>query len=104
MYFVFQPDGSYEKGFLMQSSLYNCTMTVFAYHTGKITVEGDKVVLNPKYGRMKSTDTCVSANNYEKPDELKTETMYWNTGKDEFGKDTLWLRYPDGNPSAFHHR
>lgn len=103
MFFKFTPDGYYEKGVLLQSSLYGCTMTFFAFNKGTMTVEGDKIVLYPTYGKIKSIDNCVANNNYEKPDQLKSETMLWELGPDEYGVETLWLRYPDGGPSAFHH-
>jgi hypothetical protein len=103
MFFKFTRDGYYEKGVLLQSSLYNCTMTFFAYNKGTMTVEGDKIVLYPTYGKIKSIDNCVANNNYDKPDQLKSETMLWELGQDEYGVETLWLRYPEGNPSAFHH-
>jgi hypothetical protein len=103
MFFKFTPDGYYEKGVLLQSSLYGCTMTFFAYNKGTMTVEGDKIVLYPTYGRIKSIDNCVESNNYEKPDQLKSETLLWEYGQDEYGVETLWLRSPDSGPSAFHH-
>ncbi len=103
MFFKFTRDGYYEKGVLLQSSLYGCTMTFFAYNKGTMTVEGNKIVLYPAYGKIKSIDNCVEKNNYEKPDELKSETLLWEHGQDEYGVETLWLRYPEGNPSAFHH-
>lgn len=103
MFFKFTPDGYYEKGVLLQSSLYGCTMTFFAFNKGTMTVEGDKIVLYPTYGKIKSIDNCVQNNNYEKPDELKSETMLWEHGQDEYGVETLWLRRPDTGPSAFHH-
>ncbi|MGH7598829.1 MAG: hypothetical protein ACREOI_20945 [bacterium] len=104
MFYKFTADGYYEKGVLLQSSLYNCTMTFFAYNKGTMTVEGDKIVLYPTYGRIKSVDNCVASNNYEKPDELASETILWQIGPDEYGFEKLWLRYPNGNPSPFHHR
>lgn len=103
MFFKFTPDGYYEKGVLLQSSLYGCTMTFFAYNKGTMTVEGDKIVLHPTYGKIKSVDNCVESNNYEKPDQLKSETLFWEHGQDEYGVETLWLRAPDSGPSAFHH-
>ena len=102
--FEFKAAGDYEKGVLLRSSLYNCSMTFFAFNSGTMTVEGNKIVLYVNYGRIKSYDTCVQANNYEKPDEVKTETVLWELGQDEFGNEVLRLRYPDGNPSTFHRR
>jgi hypothetical protein len=103
MFFKFTQEGYYEKGVLLQSSLYGHTMTFFAYNKGTMTVEGDNIVLYPTYGKIKSVDNMVQENNYEKPDELKSETMLWEKGFDEYGLETLWLRYPDSGPSAFYH-
>lgn len=103
MFFKFTPDGYYEKGVLLQSSLYGCTMTFFAFNKGTMTVAGDTIVLYPTYGKIKSMDNCVQDNNYEKPDDLKSETLIWERGQDDYGAETLWLRYPDSGPSAFHH-
>lgn len=102
MFFEFTADGYYEKGVLLQSSLYGCTMSFLAYDRGTMTVAGDRIVLYPTYGRIKSVDNCVAANNYERPDELQPETILWELGLDEYGTQTLWLRYENGNPSAFH--
>lgn len=102
MFFVFTPDGYYEKGVLLQSSMYGCTMTFTAYNSGTMTVAGDRFVLYPTYGRVKSVDNCVQANNYDRPDQLESETILWELGPDEYGIETLWLRYEGGSPSAFH--
>lgn len=104
IFFKFYSDGYYEKGVLLQSSLYNCTMTFFAYNKGTMTVEGDKIVLYPTYGRIKSEDNCVQENNYEKADQLESETIFWELGQDEYGNEVLWLRYETSNPSAFYQR
>jgi hypothetical protein len=103
MFFKFTQDGYYEKGVLLQSSLYGHTSTFFAYNKGTMTVEDNMIVLYPTYGKIKSVDNMVQENNYEKPDELKSETMLWEKGFDEYGLETLWLRYPDSGPSAFYH-
>lgn len=102
MFFKFKPDGYYEKGVLLQSSLSGHTTTFFAYNKGTMTVKNNVIVIYPTYGRIKSVDNMVQENNYEKDDELVSETMLWEKGVDEYGLETLWLRYPDGDPSAFH--
>lgn len=104
LFFNFAADGSYEKGVLMQSSLYNCSMTFFAYNKGKLELSGGQMVLHPEYGRIKSTDTCVSDNNYEKADQLNQETVLWELGTDDYGNSTLYLGNPNGKPSAFHRK
>ena len=102
MFFKFSKDGYYEKGVLLQSSLYGHTTTFFAYNKGTMTVEDDVIVLYPTYGIIKSVDNWITENNYEKPDELNTEAMVWELGVDDYGFETLWLSYPDSGPSAFH--
>lgn len=104
IFFKFNPDGYYEKGVLLQSTLYNCTMTFFAYNKGTMTVEGNKIVLYPTYGKIKSEDNCVAENNYEKADELQNETIFWEFGQDEYGNEVLWMRYETSDPSAFYER
>jgi hypothetical protein len=104
MFFKFSEDGYYEKGVLLQSSLYGCTSTFFAYNKGTAVVEGNKITLYPTYGVIKSEDNCVSENNYEKPDQLEKEVMIWELGFDEYNTETLWLRYETGDPSPFHIR
>lgn len=97
-------EGYYEKGMLLQSSLYNCSMTFFAYNSGTLTLKDSTITLYPTYGRIKSSDNCVAENNYLKNDQLVTETIIAKLGEDEWGNETLWLRYPESNPSAFHRK
>lgn len=104
VYFKFTADGYYEKGVLLQSTLYGCTSTFYAYNKGTMTVDGDKIVRYPTYGRIKSVDNCVASNNYEKPDQVQSETILWQTGTDEYGFETLSARYPEGEPTAFQRR
>lgn len=102
MFFNFKADGNYEKGVLLQSSLYGHSSTFYAYNRGSFTVQDNQIILYPPYGRIKSVDSWIAENNYEKADELSSETMLWEKGVDEYGLETLWLRYPEGNSSAFH--
>ncbi len=45
VYYKFTADGYYEKGVMLQSTLYNCTKTFYVYNQGTMTVAGDKIVL-----------------------------------------------------------
>lgn len=102
MYFKFSSDGYYEKGVILQSSLYGCSSTFYAFNSGTVAINNNRITLYPVYGKIKSEDNCVSSNNYEKPDQLGEETMIWQTGMDEYNSETLWLSYESGDPSAFH--
>ncbi len=92
------------KEYCCSHLLYGCTSTFYAFNKGTVVIEGNKMTLYPTYGKIKSEDNCVSENNYEKPDNVTTEVIYWELGYDEFNQETLWLRYETGDPSAFHIR
>jgi hypothetical protein len=108
LFYRFDSDGNYEKGMLLQSSLYGCTMTVVFYERGTVTTvegsldEGWTLQLHPTYGRQRSRDTCVASNNFEKPHQLADETLITFLGTDEYGYETLFMRYADTDWSAFH--
>lgn len=97
-------DGYYEKSGLLQSSLYGCTTTLFVYNKGTVVVDGNKISLYPTYGRVKSQDNCVPRFNYDKPAELTEEHIFWELGTDAYGLEALWLRYAEGDASAFYRR
>jgi uncharacterized protein (DUF2141 family) len=92
--FTFNPDGTYEYSGLMQSSLYNCTMTVFGYETGKYSLQNDILVLTQNVSKMKSQDTCNSDFNYEKDVPLETDYRLVRFGQFQpTGEVTLELTY-----------
>jgi len=49
-------------------------------------------------------DNCPPNYNYEKPDQLQSETILWQLGRDEYEIETMWARYPGGDSSAFNRR
>lgn len=102
MFFKFTTDGYYEKGLLMQSTLYKHTMTVFRYSKGTMTVKDSIITLNPTYAKIKSIDNMIPEYNYDRDDELVTEVIIWVKGIDEYNQETLYLRYTDSDFSAFH--
>jgi hypothetical protein len=91
MGYTFKPDGSYEKTFLIQSSLYNCTMKVFWYETGIASYQGLVVSLAPSSNSMTSEDNCSAENNYEKTLPLESSNVSWQFGTDDYGLTVLNL-------------
>lgn len=57
-------DGTYEHGYLLSSSLYNCNTKVFGHETGIWWVDGDKLVFKDKTATLTSTDNCNQSGNY----------------------------------------
>ena len=102
MFYKFLPNGTYEKGVLLQSSLYGCTMSVFFYLRGTIRVDGSTFDLRSSANKMKSVDNCVQKNNYEKTLANETETIMLRMGTDDYGNQTLFIRSPDTTPSRFY--
>lgn len=92
--FTFNADGTYEYSGLMQSSLYNCTMTVFGYETGNYSLQNGILVLTQNVSKMKSQDTCTSDFNYEKDVPLETNYRLVHFGQFQpTGEVTLELTY-----------
>ena len=102
MFYKFLPNGTYEKGVLLQSTLYGCTMSVFFYLRGTIRVDGSTFDLRSSMSKMKSVDNCVQKNNYEKTVENETETLMLRMGTDDYGNRALFIRSPDTSASRFY--
>jgi hypothetical protein len=60
-------DGTYRDDTLIQTSMYNCTDTVFAQETGRVHTDGSKLVFEATGGTLRSTDNCNARFNYVKP-------------------------------------
>lgn len=91
MTYTFKPDRTYEKSYLIQSSLYNCTMKVFWFETGTSSYQGNVVSLAPNSNSMTSEDNCNAENNYEKTLPLEPSSVMWQFGTDDFGLVVLNL-------------
>ncbi len=89
MFYKFLPNGQYEKGVLLQSTLYGCTMSVFGYQRGAIRVDGSTFELRSSTHKMKSVDNCVQKNNYEKTLDNEAETLFLRLGTDDYGNRAL---------------
>ena len=102
MFYKFQPNGQFERGVLLQSTLYNCTMSVLGYKRGTIEVDGSTFELRSTTHKMKSVDNCVQKNNYEKTLENDAETLILELGTDDYGNRALWIRSPGVGASRFY--
>jgi hypothetical protein len=101
--YTFQPDGTWQFGYLLTSALYSCQMKVLVFNEGEITSsdpETHLMELHADRSQMHSEDTCVAANNYDKELAPADEVLVWQRTTDEYG-DVLMLRHPDTGFSAF---
>ena len=81
----FKPTGEYEYYGLIQSSLYNCTMTVNISDPGVATVNGSTITLQTRGGKMDSKDNCSASSNYVKQLPAKTYVYQWRLEQDQWG-------------------
>ncbi len=90
-------DGRYIYAGLLQSSLYNCTMRVFKYKTGVVSVQGSTIVFAPDSYELKSEDNCHRDFNYVKHPAPEKEIFRWSIERDNSGQN-LCFEKPDGKP------
>ena len=99
--YEFRGDGTYSFTGLMQSTMYNCTTSVFSQESGTYTVERDRVDLHPVKNPYKMTNTCAPSSNKEAPGKLIDRSYRFQIAPDgNFTKLELKSE-SDGAVSAF---
>ena len=78
-------DGTYEHSLLMQSSLYNCTTTIFGRETGPIVVQGSTFTITPAPGTLDYKSSCSPSLNSLKQTNFAPETLSWRLERGEYG-------------------
>jgi hypothetical protein len=94
-------DGTYEHGYLLSSSLYNCNTRIFGYETGTWWIDGDNLVFKDKTATLTSTDNCNKSFNYEKKRELGYYYYQFRLERDEYGLKIVFLK-SDGNRDEYY--
>jgi hypothetical protein len=96
-----KPNGSYEHGYMLSSSLYSCNTRIFGFETGTWWVDGDKLVFKDKTATLTSTDNCHKEWNYEKKRELGYYYYQFRLERDEYGLKIVFLK-SDGNRDEYY--
>ncbi len=96
----FFADGHYKLGWLLQSSLYSCTSTVFGLKNGVYSVDGGALTMKDTDSVLTSKDTCHREWNYGKHPPLLESTYQWRFGRTKYGL-VLVLRGPDGKETVY---
>jgi hypothetical protein len=94
--YKFLANGNYEFIGYMESTMYNCTTTLFNEIKGKYTVEGSAIKLSPTRDFWKSGNTCAASGNKEQTKTPKKETVEFRTKTDEYNKDYLCITTASG--------
>jgi hypothetical protein len=90
--YKFLPNGNYEFVGYMEINMYNCTTTIFNDITGKYSVDGSTVFLNPSKDYWKSTNSCAASGNKETTKTPTKKSIEFRTQKDEYGNDLLCIK------------
>ena len=90
--YKFFPDGRYEYAGLLQSSMYNCTMTITPFERGTVRIEGNTIHFDSAGGTLTSKDNCNRQYNYEKPIPPNTTTYTWRLERDQYGVKFCYVK------------
>lgn len=98
---TFTSDGTYTNNGLLQTTMYNCTTSLFVMQEGKYSVDGDKVTFKPGKVKTSMKNTCSKSGNYNNRDgEKKVTTETFELGQNESGP-TLKLTDDTGASSTY---
>lgn len=95
-----QADGRFEFAGLLQTTMYNCTTSLFNLKRGLVRVEGTRLTLVPQENKWKNEFSCASQRNHEKAGKTDEETYTWRI-KEEDGRASLCLTPAGGEESCF---
>jgi hypothetical protein len=98
--YKFLPGGRYEYSGYMESTMYNCTTTLFNPAAGTYSVEGNRLTVVPKTSKWQQTNNCASSMNKTQPGKLDPET-YTFRFSDEQGGRRLCLTSSKGNEVCY---
>lgn len=96
----FLPNGNYEFTGYMQSTMYNCTTTLFNQITGRYTVVGSEIQLSPARDLWKSTNSCAASGNRQQTKEPVKKSLNFELRTDEYGAELLCLS-ENGSETCF---
>lgn len=87
--YKFLPNGNYEFIGYMETTTYNCTTTLFNQITGKYTVDGSTINLNPAKDFWKSTNSCAASGNKQQTKTPTRKSLEYQIKVDDYGNQLL---------------
>ncbi|HEX6184494.1 MAG TPA: hypothetical protein VFZ44_11480 [Pyrinomonadaceae bacterium] len=100
MQYRFLPGGRYEYNGYLETTMYNCTTTLFNPAAGTYRVEGDRLTLVPRSSKWQQRNNCAASMNKELPGKLDPET-YTFRFSNEAGGRRLCLTSSKGNEVCY---
>jgi len=95
--YKFLPNGSYEFVGYMEMNMYNCTTTIFNNITGKYSVDGSTINLNPSRDFWKSTNSCAASGNKQTTKVPTPKSLEFETKVDDYGQQLLCIQDGEAN-------
>lgn len=95
-WYKFLPNGQYEFVGYMETTMYNCTTTLFNEIRGSYTVEGSTISLNPTRDFWKNTNSCAASANKETTKAPTKKTLEFEIRNDEYGAQLLCVNEGNG--------
>lgn len=98
-YFIFDDDGSYETGAIIDSTIGGCNMRLLGNETGTLTVDGDEMTLYRHRITVKVTNSCGNSGERTQGESIRKVT--WGIEEDENGLAWLVLTGDDGSVERY---
>jgi hypothetical protein len=88
--YKFYPDGRFEFVGYMQTTMYNCTTTLFNPMSGVYQVEGSQLILTPHKNEWQMRSPCYPSQNKDRQGKMDAVAYTWRI-KQENGRQQLCL-------------
>ena len=94
--YKFLANGTYTFVGYMDTTMYNCTTTLFNEITGEYTVDGSTIHLDPTRDFWKNTNTCAASGNKQQTKTPTKKSVEFVVKEDDYGKTLLCLNEGSG--------
>jgi hypothetical protein len=95
--YKFLPNGEYTFIGYMEMNMYSCTTTIFNQITGKYSVGGSTINLNPARDYWKSTNSCAASGNKETTKTPTKKSLQFERKLDDYGQPILCIQDGEAN-------
>ena len=89
--YKFNPNGTYEFIGYMELTMYSCTTTLFNQITGRYSVDGSTIDLNPSRDFWKNTNSCAASGNKQQTKTPTPKSLEFQVRNDKYGSRLLCL-------------
>ena len=98
-YFIFYPDGDYETGAVIDSTVAGCTKRLLGNEFGTLTVDGNDLTVYRAQITVSITDTC--GHDGVRTQGAETRHLTWSVAPDGAGLWWLSLTHDDGSVERY---